>query len=334
MKINEDRDTSSIDPKVDKYINNLFVEVKKQNLDNRSANIFNYVIYLLLNNDFQYILRSFRLCLGIPIDGFQNDKEVTLWKAEFREIVDKFHQNLPISAGTKFLLTQVEKTLKRQLLDNNQKELLHVVFDISSDAINTACGYILRFLGLRNTKNVVYWLVILKELFLLNSPEKVTYHLKRWSTVFGSQSIRIRHEGEKGTILAITLYPDTTIKDIERVIDKKRKMISEEIKKLKTYVRDNESKADDIERDYFIYKTYTSHRSTRKRNEHISENIRKEDMVANTAEETLTRSKQKTVINMEWESMRKVVSRMNKRIDRTLPMDKAEIDDWLKSINA
>ncbi len=310
MKI-KDKNISIISPIIDEYINKLLDTADKYNLNGQAKKILNYVIYLILNENFQYMLRSCRIALYMPIDGFKNEEEQILWEVKFRKVVNKYHNSETIDKGTKFLIDEIERKKKRPLVNKEPKEGA-VIIDICSDSIFVVSDFIYQFLKFRNTKNMVYWIIIIKRLLLFNTPKEVVNHINNWSTVFGAESLNFEQKNNRIN-MSITLYPDTTIKDIKRLIEKKRNIISDEIKKIKGAVRKNESKTDDIKRDYLIYRTYINHKSTQKRGDDIYFNVKKEEEVKNMAGKSIN-----GVEYLELESIRKIVSRMNKRIKNSL----------------
>ncbi len=323
MKIKHEK--ISVDPRVDVYINTLFEEAGHYNLNNQSKSILNYVVYLLLNNDFQYIICSYRLALGMPIDGFKDDSEIKLWEIKFKEIVNKYHAGESIDPVTKFLIDEIEKFIRHPLIDRPGRKKGDIVIDICDDAVRTAGNFIYQFLNFGNTKNFVYWLKIVDELLYLNSPERIINHLYNWSRVFGAESIRFERKNNKIKMI-VMLYPDTTIKDVEQLIENKRKAISEQINNIKSNTRKNESKTSDIKRDYFIYKTYMSQKITRKRGYERYYNITKADAVKNESEGT------KEAVYIEVDSIRKIVNRMNKRIKNTIIKSPMELNKFTNPI--
>jgi len=120
--------------------------------------------------------------------------------------------------------------------------------------------------------------------------------------------------------MSFILYPDTTIKDIKQLIENKRSIISEKISKIKGNVRKNESKTDDIKRDYLIYKTYINHKISRKRGDEVYFNTSKPDAVKKVT---------RIAKYLEPESIRKIVNRMNKRIKETFPDSPEELNAFL-----
>ncbi|OGK65023.1 hypothetical protein A2209_00440 [Candidatus Roizmanbacteria bacterium RIFOXYA1_FULL_41_12] len=318
------KEVGVVDPRVDKYINELLEKAGEYDLSSQSKKILNYVVYLLLNKDFQHIMRSYRLALRMPIDGFKDDGEIKLWEIKFKEMVDKYHTGESIDPGTKFLIDEIEKFLRHPLIDKPRKDGF-VVTDICINAVDTAGNFIFQFLNFRNTKNFVYWLKIIDELLHFNSPEGIVSHLYNWSKVFGTQSIHFEQENNK-VKMTVFLYPDTTIKDVEQLIESKRTRISEEINKINSNVRKNESKTSDIKRDYFIYQTYMNHKTNRKRGDKIYSNITKADAVKDKSMRT------KETVYIEADSIRKIVDRMNKRIKNALTNSPIELDKFLGMI--
>lgn len=325
MKI-KDKNVGVINPSIDEYINKLLGTADEYNLNGQAKKILNYVIYLILNENFQYMLRSCRIALYMPIDGFKNEEEQALWEVKFRKVVNKYHNGETIDKGTQFLIDEIEREKKRPLVDKEPKEGA-VIINMCSDSISVVSDFIYKFLNFRNTKNIVYWMIIIKRLLLFNTPKEVVNHINNWSTVFGVESLNFEQKNNRIN-MSITLYPDTTIKDIKRLIEKKRNLISNEIKKIKGAVRKNESKTDDIKRDYLIYRTYINHKSTQKRGDNIHFNIKKEEAVKNMAEEITN-----GVEYLELESIRKIVSRINKRIKNTFQNSQKELDRFTQPIN-
>lgn len=315
MKI-KNEDVGLIDPRIDEYINKLLDTADGYELSSQSNKILNYVIYLLLNRKFQHVLQSFRLSLCMPADGLKNEKEQGLWKEKFRETLNTYHNGEEINKGVKQLIKTIEA--KRPLIDMNYK-IKDVIFDVCDDAVVRTTNYIFRYLKLTNTRNAVYWVGIIQELLLFNSPAKLISYLSKQWRAFESQSMTF--EPRDNTVkISFVLYPDTTIKDIKRLIESKSSVISEKISRIKGNIRKNESKTDDIKRDYFIYRTYINHKINRKRGDEVYSNISKPDAVKKEA---------RTAKYLEPESIRKIVNRMNKRIKGTFPDSPAELNAFL-----
>ncbi len=327
MKI-KNENVGSIDPHVDEYINKLLDAAGGYELNSQSKKILNYVIYLLLNKKFQYVLQSFRLALYMPIDGLKNEEEQNLWKVKFREVVNKYHNGQEIDKGAKHLIEILELESKRPLTDIRFKNS-NITRDVCDDAIVQTYNYIFRYLELTNTRNAVYWIGIIHELLLFNSPDKlVSYLSNRWK-IFTSQ--RLTFEPRSHAVkMSFYLFPDTTIKDIEQLIESKRKTISEEINKIKGEARKNEFKTGDIKRDYLIYRTYINHKTTRQRGDQIYSNISKPDAVKKEiVTDSLDNKEARATKYLELESIRKIVDRMNKRIKNTFPNSHAELNAFL-----
>lgn len=323
MKI-KNENIGSIDPRVDEYINKLLNSADGYSLEGQSRKILNYVVYLLLNRKFQHILQSFRLSLSMPADGLKNEEEQNLWKEKFKETLSKHHKGEEIDRGAKQLIRTLES--KRPLVDINYK-IRDTVLDVCDDAVVRTTNYLFRYLKLTNTRNAVYWVGIIQELLLFNNPSRlISYLSKRWRA-FASQSLTF--EPRDHTVkMSFMLYPDTTIKDIKQLIESKGSEISEQIGKIKGEARKNESKTDDIKRDYFIYRTYISHKINRKRDYKIYSNISKPEAVKEMAKNT-SNQKEQSAQHLETESIRQIVDRMNKRIADALPDTTIELNAFL-----
>lgn len=317
-----------IDPRIDEYINSLLEEAKEYELSGRSKNILNYTIYLILNANFQYILRTMRLGLSMPIDGFENDNEIGLWKAKFREIVKRYHAKEIVEPETKIMIGEIEKKMGGALVYSEKKVHGILIIDMYDDAISIAAQFILEFLKFKNTKNVVYWLNILKKLLIFDSPAKVLIYLQNIGKTAGEQDVFIELQNNR-IVITIVMYPDTTFKDLEQLIEVKRSKISKRLKEIRNSSRKNQSKTDDINRDYFIYRTYLDHKSTRMRGEDYYFNVTKADAVKKIAEKSVEKKETQKAKYLELGSIRKIVSRMNKRIKNTLPNSPTELNMFL-----
>lgn len=315
MKI-KNENIGLIDPRIDEYIKKLLDTANEYELSGQSRKILNYVVYLLLNKKFQHILQSFRLSLCMPADGLKNEEEQDLWKEKFRETLNKYHKGEEIDKGVKQLIRIIED--KRPLVDMKYK-LKDIVFDVSDEAVIRTTNYLFRYLQLTNTRNAVYWVGIIQELLLFNFPTKLVSYLSKQWRAFESQSLTFEPR-DHSVKMSFILYPDTTIKDIKQLVENKRSVISEKINRIKGKVRKNESKTDDIKRDYSIYRTYIGHKINRKRGDKVYFNTSKPDAVKIEAQ---------TAKYLEPESIRKIVNRMNKRITDALPNAPAELNVFL-----
>lgn len=309
MKI-KNKNTNFIDPRVDEYITLLLNFADKYKINNQAKKILNNVIYLLLNKDFQYAIRSIRLTLFMPIDGFKNQKEFNLWQDKFEEIIKKYHEGEKILEDTSTLLKIIEKDIGSSLLD--RKPELKKSATICETVIFQSCYMFGGYFGLKDTKNRGYWMAVVIEILIFNSPRTLISHLHKWSKVFGADSIVWKRKGDTFE-MTITLYPDTKFKDIERLIESSKKRTLELLNKIRKSAKKNESKTDDIKRDYFIYKTYLNQQTYRRRGEKIYSNISKSDAVKKIAE-TMLDKKEQSAKHLETDSIRKIVNRMKKRI--------------------
>lgn len=325
MKMKED---NVVDSHVDKYITTLLDKTKDYSLSNRSKEILNYVVYLLLNANFQYILRTMRLGLGMSVDGFKNDDEIKLWRIKFKELVDKYHSKETIEPEIKIMIGEIEKKMGGDLVYSDKRTKGILAVDMYDDAISIAAQFMLEFLKFKNTKNVVYWLEILKRLLILDSPEKVLIYLQELGKTTGEQDVFIELRNNRIAITMV-MYPDTTFKDLEQLIEDKRSKISKQLKEIRNFSKKNKAKTDDIKRDYFIYRVYINHKSTRKRGDDIHFNVKKEEAVKNKAENSMERKEAKGIKYLELESIRKIVSRMNKRIKNILPNSPTGLNTFL-----
>lgn len=323
----KNEDVGVVDPRVDEYINRLLDSADGYNLNSQSKKILNYTVYLLLNRKFQHVLQSFRLALCMPADGLRNEEEFNLWKVKFRETLNEYYNGEKIDRGVKDLIERLEVQNRRPLADLRNKDG-SLYTDICDDAIVGTYNYLYRYLNLTNTRNVVYWIGVIGELLLFNHPAKLLSYLSDKRGSYESQSLHFE-PGINTIKMTISLYPDTTIKDIEQLIESRRNTISEEINKIKGNVRKNESKTDDIRRDYFIYRTYINHKINRKRDDNIYSNVTKADAVKNKAEENTAIGEAKEAKYLETNSIRKIVDRMNKRIKNTFPNTPAELNMFL-----
>jgi hypothetical protein len=323
----KDEDVGVVDPRVDEYINRLLDSANGYNLNSQSKKILNYAVYLLLNRKFQHVLQSFRLALCMPADGLRNEEEFNLWKIKFRETLNEYHNGGKIDRGVKDLIERLEIENRRPLADLRNKDG-SLYTDICDDAIVGTYNYLYRYLNLTNTRNVVYWIGVIRELLLFNHPAKLLSYLSEKRRSYESQSLHFEPVINI-TKMIIFLYPDTTIKDIEQLIESRRNTISEEINKIKGEARKNESKTDNIKRDYFIYRTYMSRKIIRKRDDDTHFNETKADVVKNKAEESTATKGANEAKYLEVNSIRKIVDRMNKRIKNTFPNTPAELNMFL-----
>ncbi|MBI4100696.1 hypothetical protein HY439_03085 [Candidatus Microgenomates bacterium] len=316
-----------ITPRIDEYINTLLEKASEYELNNHSKNILNYVIYILLNKDFQYLLRGSRLSIYIPIDGFKSEPEFQEWQQKIHEVVTEYRSGKIIDPKIAIMIKKTEESILKKLARSNAKRKISHISrqSVCQELVNTPIHIMMSFLKLRDTRNMASWIIILRQLLILLYPERILKTLENWNAVFDEQSINIRMKSGKRVTLSITLYPGTTFKDLEELIERNRKNITIGLTEIKSSTRDNESKTDDIKRDYFIYRSYINHKTSRQRGDKIYSNVKKEEAVKDKAEKSIDRKEAKRIKYLELESIRKIVNRMNKRIKNAVP-DK--LDNW------
>ncbi len=321
------RNDNIINTRVDKYITTLLNKAKEYDLSSNSRKILNFVVYLLLNTNFQYILRSFRLGLGMPIDGFETEEEITIWKIKFKEMVDKYHSKKTIEPGMKSLICQIEKKMGGVLVYSEKSVNGVLAVDMHDDTITMVAQFMLEFLKFKNTKNVIYWLEIIKRLLLFDSPEKVLIYLQSLGKTAGEQDVFIELRNNR-TIITMVMYPDTTFKDLRQLVEDKRDKISKQLKEIRNSSIKNQAKTSDIKRDYFIYKTYIDHRINRGRDENYYFNVSKAEAVRKEAEKTTDKSTSAAKY-LEPDSIRKIVNRMKQRIKNVFPNNPEALSAFL-----
>ncbi|MFA6501325.1 MAG: hypothetical protein WCT85_00900 [Parachlamydiales bacterium] len=267
-------------------------------------------IYLLLNINFQSAIKKMREYLDIPTNGFSDTESYYRWRNTFFQAVGDYQKAKKISLKQNRVITFTEKQIVKLL---KGKVSLSTVFQNPEDALVIV---VLKLLRIGKDRNIKLWGRFFYHLIFTFNPKELFSGLHDLDV--RNDKISISKDYFSGSVsLVIPLALESTINSIQTMIKKNKSIILQTIKELRVESSKTNIEALNIKRDYFIYNTYTSHKSQNKRFEDIYDNVRKEIAVTDRAEVLLKKAEFETIESLGWESMRKIVSRMNKRIKQS-----------------
>lgn len=313
-----------IDPYFDWFISSLNANINSYNLSQYTkANIVSFV-YLLLNIQFQSQVRKIRNHLDIPTSGFENEEKFYKWRNVLYQAVIDYQNKKKIPLKQNRLITFIEKQaikltagkMSSSTIINNLEDVFILIF--------------MSLLKIGKDRNGELWSSFLYHLIFSFNPKTLIYASLKFDR---KNEISFINDGF-GSSLIIPLTLNSTINSITTIIDKNKAKILGKVREMKTESPKTSIETLDIKRDYFIYCYYTSHKSTRKRGENIYNNMRKELAVEDKAEELLNEEEYEAIEKLDWKSMRKIVSRVNKHIRQSY-IDKSDgIGNLLSTIEA
>lgn len=305
-----------MDPYFNNFVSSLTTSINGNDLDqNTKSNLVSF-IYLLLNKRFQQMIKEIRVSMDIPKNGFESMQSYYEWRNVFFRLVNDYQRAKKIPLKQNKVITFIEKEV---LKASGGRMSISGIFQYPEHSFVLALTKRLRI----SSRNSELWHIFLYHLIFTFSPKELIKDLHNRH----DRLITIHNHD-----LSIQLSAESTINSLRKIIDDNRKSILEAIKEIKKKSANTKAETFDIKRDYFIYTTYISHKSSRKHGENIYQNTRKELEVSEKAEEMLSNKQFEKIDNLDWASMRKIVSRMNERIDGSF-IDKADgIGNFLESL--
>jgi len=280
-----------IESQIDSFITTTLADYKEYQLSGYMLSHLTYFIYVLLNKDFQSFIIHCREILDIPTTGFSSQEDYDSWRKEFNTTILK-HRNGTLRDSKRMKLISYMQTKVEDIYSRK-------------DAHHTFLVVLLRSIEVDDLFFSVWFLFLANTLFIFR-PDVFLRNLKVLGKRKWKQAIHI-----KKNELTIYLNAKTTINSLKATLDKNKDGINKHIEILKHKVSENALEVKELERDYLIYKSYISHHSTKKRGENIYDNVTKEMHVVEELESD------PAIENLDFGSIRKIVSRMNKRIENT-----------------
>lgn len=287
--------TTKIDPRIDWFISSLLANYKQYELDESAKSQLIFFVYLLLNVDFQPFLLRLRKLLSIPEHGFIKASEFQAWQTTFNQSGYNFKTQNPIDKRFNKVLQFLELKMGRlirqpkskSMIENPDEELLHVL--VKELQIDRPFYF--------------QWLLFLQSVLFLPNPQQFLNNLSHQT-----QEESISFEQYK---ISIVLTKKSTLNSIKATLDKNKADIRKTIQGIKTRTKETALEVQYLDRDYSAYKFYIGQNATQLDS---YMNKRKEDRVLDEIE---LPSKKYPGEDYDYGSIRKIASRMKKRIEST-----------------
>jgi len=309
-----DKSQKAVDPYFDWFISSIVANIDNFNFSQYTkANIVAFV-YLLLNTQFQSQVKKIRNFLDIPVNGFENEEMFNKWRNSLYQAMIDYKNKRKIPLKQNLILTFIEKQaikmsagrMTMTTILNNLEDVFILIF--------------MRLLKIGKDRNEELWGSLFYHLIITFNPKALLYGSQKFDR---ENDISLSTDDFGSTNLIVPLSLNSTINSIITIIEKNKDRIMRKIGQMKKESPITSFEAFGIKRDYFIYNTYIAHKSPRKRMEETYENVRKELAVADKAEELLGEEEYEAIDNLDWKSMRKIVSRMKNRIKQSF-IDKSD----------
>lgn len=287
-----------IDPQIDWFISSLLANYENYNLDNTTRSQMIFFVYLLLNTHFQHFLLRLRDLMEIPNNGFLKKTDFDTWASNLNTSSLKTLSNKPLNFTNTRILLFLKQKIGRPIETLNED-------DRSEDPADELLHVLVKALKIPNPY-YSQWLTFLKNILFLPDPKQflntLSHHRERERVAFRQYS------------LTITLNRHSSINSIKTTIEANKHEIRKVIKGLKIESKETSLENENLVRDYNTYKNYISHNAGRGRNFDIHFNKRKEEYATDKVEQGTGID----IGNIDFDSIRKLVSRMNKRIESTM----------------
>lgn len=296
-----------IDPYFDWFISSLVSNLKNYQPSNFVKSNVSLFVYLLLNQQFQSTIRKIRDAFDIPINGFTSEIEYNQWRNGFFQAVNDYEKAKKIPLKVNKVITYIEKQIIRlskgrwninQLLRNPEDEFSIIV---------------VKRLNIGQESNFKLWSSFIYHLIFTFNPRLLLESMNKIDIENSIIKI-VKDDFYNTTSIMVPLNLDTTINSIQTMIEKDKTNILKTIEEMKTTSPKTTSQAQEIERDYMLYKNYTSFKTTKTRGDFYQYNLRKEDNAFEKSEKYFSFKTDEKRDDYNVEAIRKIVNRMKNRI--------------------